>query len=131
MKTTAAVLVTHRARWRAAILVCRKCQKKLDNQGFGPKGDQRLSNALARAVKSSAAAGGVKLKGRHAPVGVIDVGCLKLCPKHAVTVVSGDRPDRWLAVREGAAAEAVLVQLGIDLETPDTRFNAVLDPSGT
>ena len=40
----------NRANWRGALLVCRKCQKKLHNEGFGPDGDERLSKALKRAV---------------------------------------------------------------------------------
>ncbi len=108
-------ITPHKAHWRAAILVCRKCQKKLGDEGFGPDGDQRLSKAMTRAVKHSPAGRGAKMKGRRAPVGIVEVGCLKLCPKRGVTVVSGDRPGRWLVAGEGAAAEAVLAELGVNL----------------
>lgn len=108
-------LIPVRAQWRAALLVCRKCQKKLGNEGFGPKGDQRLSKALIKTVKLSPAGRGARFKGRKAPVGVVEVGCLKVCPKRGVTVVDGRRPDRWLVVGEGASSEAVLAECGIDL----------------
>jgi hypothetical protein len=111
-------ITPNRANWRGAILVCRKCQKKLGNEGFGPKGEESLSKAMKRAVKASPVGRGAKLKGRAAPVGIVEVGCLKLCPKKGVTVVSGARPDRWLVAGVGAPAEAVLTEAGIDLRTP-------------
>jgi predicted metal-binding protein len=107
-----------RANWRGAVLVCRKCQRKLDDEGFGPKGKDRLAKAMKRAVKHSAAGRGAKLKGRAAPVGIVEVDCLKLCPKKGVTVVSGARPDRWLVAGVGVSAEAVLLEAGVDLTTP-------------
>ena len=112
MSIKSGTITAHKARWRAAILVCRKCQKRLDDQGFGPKGDQRLAKAMTRAVKHSPVGRGAKMRGRRAPVGIVEVGCLKLCPKHGVTVVAGDQPHRWLVAGEGAAAEAVLAELG-------------------
>jgi len=115
MSIKAGTITANRARWRAAILVCRKCQKKLDDRGFGPNGDLRLAKAMTRAVKHSPAGRGSKMKGRRAPVGIVEVGCLKLCPKQGVTVVAGDQPHRWLVAGEGAVAEAVLAALGVDL----------------
>lgn len=110
-------ITANKARWRAAVLVCRKCQKKLGDEGFGPKGDQRLAKAMTRAIKHSEVGQGAKLKGRRAPIGIVEVGCLKLCPKGGVTVVAGDQPDRWLVAGEGAAPEAVLAELGVDILT--------------
>jgi hypothetical protein len=121
-------ITPHKARWRAAILVCRKCQKKLDDQGFGPKGDLRLAKAMKRIVKKSPAGRGAKLKGRRAPIGIVEVGCLKLCPKGGVTVVAGDRPERWLVAGEGAAAEAVLRELGVDLTVAEKGRQSPLVP---
>ena len=51
------------ARWRASILVCAKCEKKLDKKGFGPKGNKRLSKLLRKRF-----GGGW---GRKARIGVI------------------------------------------------------------
>ena len=72
------------AKWRASILVCAKCEKKLEKKGFGPKGNKRLSKLLRKRF-----GGGW---GRKAKVGVISTGCLKVCPRYAVTVSMA--PDR-------------------------------------
>lgn len=88
--------------WQGAVLVCRKCSKKLGG-GFGPKGKQSLAKALRQA-------GGGK-KRRKDSFGVLEVGCLGVCPRGAVTVIDGAQPERWLLVPEGADVEAVLAQL--------------------
>lgn len=95
MKTTS-------ARWDAAILVCRKCSKKMGG-GFGAKGRTPLAKAL-RALGD----GG---KGRKASLGVVEVGCLKVCPRNAVVAINGARPKDWLIVPKGADVEEVLGQL--------------------
>jgi predicted metal-binding protein len=94
------------ARWRASILICAKCEKKLDKKGFGEKGKQRLSKLLRKR-----AGGG---KGRKAGVGVISTGCLKVCPRYAVTVVDGARPRDWMIVQMGTPVEQVEARLGLD-----------------
>ena len=94
------------ARWRAAVLVCAKCEKKLGG-GFGADGRQRLSRLLRKR-----AGGG---KGRKADLGVIETKCLKLCPKRAVTVVDGARPEAWLVVRAGTPVEQVEAELGLGM----------------
>ena len=81
-----------RTHWSAAVLVCGKCSKKIDG-GFGPKGGERLAKALRREAGFG--------KGRKADVGVIEVKCLGLCPKNAVTVVDTRRPGEWLVVPAG------------------------------
>jgi len=93
------------SRWRNTVLVCRKCSKKLGG-GFGPDGDKPLAKALRSHV-----GGG---KGRKAGAGIVEVGCLKICPKHAVTVVDGRHPENWLIVREGADVAEVAGMLGLD-----------------
>ncbi|MDB5686109.1 MAG: hypothetical protein JWR77_698 [Rhizorhabdus sp.] len=92
------------AQWQTAILVCGKCSKKVGG-GFGPKGNKPLVKAL-RAL-------GNGKKGRKADFGVIETGCLKLCPKNAVVVVDTARPKDWLLVRPGTDAEEVGRQLGL------------------
>ncbi len=93
------------ARWRAAILVCSKCEKKLGKEGFGTKGRQRLSKLLRKRI-----AGG---KGRKAKAGVISTGCLKVCPRYAVTIVEGARPREWMIVQAGTPIEQVEARLGL------------------
>ncbi len=93
------------SRWEGAILVCAKCSKKLGG-GFGPKGKTRLGKALRKAF-------GLK-KGRKSPVGLVEVPCLGVCPKGAVTLVDTSRPDMWRLVPEGADIEALGRDLGLD-----------------
>ena len=95
------------SKWAAAVIVCTKCEKKLDG-GFGKKGKERLSKLLAKR-----AGGG---KGRKAGVGVIGSKCLKLCPKRAVTVIDGAHPDEWLIIPEGAPVEEVETLLGLRVD---------------
>jgi predicted metal-binding protein len=94
-----------RARWRASVLVCAKCEKKLNKKGFGPDGKQRLSKLLRKRN-----GGGT---GRKGGIGVISTKCLKVCPKHAVTVVDGARPRDWMIVQAGTPIEQVEARLGL------------------
>ncbi len=91
--------------WSGAILVCAKCSKKLDG-GFGPKGKTRLVKALRKRF-------GLK-KGRKSPFGVIEVKCLGVCPRGAVTVVDTSSPDSWRIVPAGADVEALGRDLGLE-----------------
>lgn len=89
--------------WDGVVLVCGKCSKKVGG-GFGDKGRTPLAKALRKIVG----------KGRRASVGVVEVKCLKLCPKGAVTVVDGRNPARWLAVPPGEPITAVLDALNLE-----------------
>lgn len=51
------------------------------------------------------------LRVRKGVLGIVEVKCLKVCPKGAVTVVSGARPDEWLLVPGGVAADEVMSAL--------------------
>ncbi|OHC97086.1 MAG: hypothetical protein A3H25_09275 [Sphingomonadales bacterium RIFCSPLOWO2_12_FULL_63_15] len=93
-----------RSNWRNAVLVCRKCAKKLDG-GFGPDGDERLAKALRKHLTLG--------KGRKAAAGIIEVDCLGICPKGAVTVVNGAASREWLLVKPGADLDELAVTLGI------------------
>lgn len=93
------------ARWETALLVCGKCSRKLGG-GFGPKGRTPLAKALGKIAK----AGG---KGRKARFGVVETGCLKVCPKRAVVLVDTRAPDRWLLVPPGRDEGALLAELGL------------------
>ncbi len=95
-----------RSNWQNAILVCRKCSKKLDG-GFGP-GDERLVKALRRHLSLK--------KGRKAAAGIVEVNCLGICPKGAVTVVNGSDSRDWLLVRPGADLDLLASELGINLK---------------
>ena len=90
------------SRWQGSVMVCGKCSKKLGG-GFGEKGRTPLAKML-RAVL------GLK-KGRKAERGVVEVKCLGICPKNAVVMLDGVRPDRWLLVPAGADASEVVATL--------------------
>jgi predicted metal-binding protein len=93
--------------WSGAILVCSKCSKKLDG-GFGRKGKTSLGKALRKRF-------GLK-KGRKSPVGLIEVRCLGVCPRNAVTLVDTSHPDKWRLVPAGADVDAVGRELGLDAD---------------
>lgn len=90
--------------WRGAILVCGKCSRKLGG-GFGKHGRTPLAKALRKL--------GDGRKGRKADFGIVETGCLKLCPKGRVTVIDGRRPDRWLLVEAGTPIEDVAARLSL------------------
>jgi predicted metal-binding protein len=87
------------------VLVCRKCSKKLDG-GFGQGGDERLAKALRKHLSLK--------KGRKAAAGVVEVNCLGVCPKGAVTVVDGAASREWLLVRPGADLDELTDALGLN-----------------
>ena len=92
------------ANWANTVLVCRKCSKKLDG-GFGEGGRKPLAKALRKHLH-------VK-KGRKGSAGIVEVGCLDLCPKGAVTVIDGRHPDGWLLVKPGADLDELAGELGL------------------
>ena len=65
--------------WKGVVLVCRKCSRKLKG-GFGRKGKQDLARGLRETLKAT---------GRRRVLRVLEVDCLGLCPKRAVTLVAG------------------------------------------
>ncbi|MBN8820182.1 MAG: (2Fe-2S) ferredoxin domain-containing protein [Sphingomonas sp.] len=93
-----------KSRWTNTILVCRKCSKKLKG-GFGPDGKKPLAKALRKHLQTG--------KGRMADAGILEVGCLDLCPKRAVTVVDARHPDQWLVVRPGANLDGLAHELDL------------------
>lgn len=97
-------LKTVRSNWSDTILVCAKCSKKLGG-GFGPRGKTPLAKALRKSL-------GLK-KGRKGSAGIVEVKCLGVCPRGAVTVVNGARSREWLIVAEGADLATVAQQLGL------------------
>ena len=99
------------ADWRDVVLVCRKCSKKLDG-GFGPDGDERFAKALRRALDGGE---GRKAKARRRAVGVVEVGCLDVCPKRAVVVVKGSEPKSMILIPEGAEMTEVVRRLRLQI----------------
>ncbi len=93
-----------RSRWSGTVLVCRKCSKKLGG-GFGPEGKRTLAKALRKHLSLG--------KGPKAKAGIVEVSCLDICPKRAVTVVDTRHPDQWLIVRPGANLDALAHEIGL------------------
>ena len=89
------------APWRDVALVCAKCSRKLRG-GFGRKGKRDLAEVLKAALKEN---------GRRRELRVMEVGCLGLCPRDAVSLVSSARPDEVLVVPGGADATEVLARV--------------------
>ena len=54
----------------------------------------------------------MKAAGRRRELRIIEVPCLGLCPKRAVTVVGPHAPGHVLAIPAGTAADAVLDAIG-------------------
>lgn len=92
------------AQWDAAILICKKCSKKIGG-GFGEKGKTSLAKALRARSNGK--------RGRKADMGVIETGCLKACPKNAVVAINAAHPQEWIVVPRGADVEDVLARLGV------------------
>jgi predicted metal-binding protein len=93
-----------RSDWSNTVLVCKKCSKRLDG-GFGPKGKTPLAKALRQHL-------GIK-KGRKSQAGIVEVKCLGVCPRGAVTVINGKAPKEWALVKAGADLDEIAVGLGL------------------
>lgn len=97
---------TVRADWEDAILICRKCSKRVGG-GFGPKGRTRLAKLLRKRL-------GKRSKGRKAKIGIVEVKCLSACPKKRVTVVRAGDLLNWKLIGPGTPIDEVLEEIGID-----------------
>lgn len=95
---------TVHAAWTDTVLVCKKCSKKLDG-GFGSKGKTPLAKALRQELAVR--------KGRKGELGIIEVKCLGICPRNAVTVVTGKAPGDWALVTNNAPIADVVRDLGL------------------
>jgi predicted metal-binding protein len=93
-----------RSDWSNTLLVCKKCSKRAGG-GFGPKGRTPLAKALRKHLDLK--------KGRKATLGIVEVKCLGVCPRDAVTVVNGKAPGEWALVKAGADLDAVALGLGL------------------
>ncbi len=83
------------APWNDIALVCNKCGRKLGG-GFGKKGKKTLAKLLREALRTI---------GRRRDLRIVEVGCLGLCPKNAVTVAAR---NEVIAVPEGADPGALI-----------------------
>jgi hypothetical protein len=93
-----------RSDWETALLVCRKCEKRQK---------MPLAKMLRKALN-----GGRK---RKAKVGVVQVKCLGVCPRHAVTMIDARRPREWLLVKPDMAVDTVIAELESDSSSSPRR----------
>lgn len=98
MESVPARFQTVPSAWQGAVLICRKCSKKLGG-GFGPGQKKSLAKALRKTLHLK--------KGRKAAIGIVEVGCLSICPKNAVTLIDTNHPERWRIIPKGADVEAL------------------------
>ena len=98
-----ATLRTYPAAWKGQlVMVCRKCQAKLKHGG--------KKNGLAKLKKA------LKKRARQDEQGprlhVVDVSCLKMCPKGGVTVCTQQQleDEECSIVRTRADVEALILQ---------------------
>ena len=103
------------APWQQVALVCGKCSRKLRG-GFGKKGKRDLVEVIKDAAKAT---------GRRRAVRVLEVGCLGLCPKRAVSAIGMGQPGQVLVVPAGTDGMLVLTRLLGDQPSPDPA-----DPGG-
>ena len=64
-------------------------------------------------------------------MGLIETGCLKLCPKRAVVAVNTAAPERWLLIPPGTPLDEIVPQLlpeQIASEAPSTDCNLGVIP---
>ena len=84
--------------WTDTLLICRKCSRKLDG-GFGEDGKQTLRRAMRGALRAT---------GQRGQIGLMEVACLGVCPKHAVTTARASQPGELVIVPEGTPVERLL-----------------------
>ena len=84
--------------WTDAMLICRKCSRKLDG-GFGKDGKETLRRAMRGALRTT---------GQRGQIGLVEVACLGVCPKQAVTTARASQPGNLLIVPKGTPVERLL-----------------------
>ena len=99
--------------WSHAILVCKKCSKKQTKRRFG---FGRRSKTLATALKEELG----NAKGRKAPLGIVEVSCLDICPKQGVVLVDTRTPGQWRIITPDADLPELARQL-MDVSDPPRR----------
>jgi hypothetical protein len=84
--------------WKTVLLTCGKCARKIDG-GYGPKGKDSLRKALRIGLKDAC-------HGRD--IRVIEMRCMGICPKKAVTVMNASRPATIATVPKGTGMDQVI-----------------------
>ncbi|WP_267386369.1 hypothetical protein [Sphingomonas sp. GC_Shp_3] len=113
---------TVRSDWSHTLMICAKCTKKIGG-GFGAKGKHPLAKVLRKEL-------GLKF-GRKAVMGIVEVKCLKVCPKNAVTVVDSRDVHEWKIVAAGVSTAAAIKELELNASAPvQSDWTNVPEPFG-
>ncbi len=86
------------APWQDIVLTCAKCTRKLKG-GFGRKRRYSLRDILKQGLRDA---------GLRRNLRVVEVGCLGLCPRDAVTLVRASHPRELRRIPAGSAFSDVL-----------------------
>ncbi len=87
--------------WNDIIFLCRKCSRKLKG-GFGEDGTATLRQALRAELRNT---------GQRGQVGLLEVKCLGICPKLAVTAGRASQPGQLMIVPVGSQGATALSEL--------------------
>ncbi len=90
--------------WRDAVLVCARCSRRCGAR-FGRSGRERLARALRRYL-------GIR-RFRQATLGVVEVGCLGVCPRGAITIANARVPGRYALATPESDLGALIDRLGL------------------
>ncbi len=94
------------APWKGeAVFACRKCQRRM-KKGGGPAALRKLKKWFKKRARGTPQA---------PPVHLIDVSCLKLCPKGGITIFSARQLGKELPVVSIARSEQDLEALYCEL----------------
>lgn len=104
-----------RADRTSRILVCATCSKRLGG-GFGKGGKQSLATALRKAM-------GIR-RFRRTPLSIIEVKCLGVCPRGAMTLADMRADGKLHLVARGADLNALAREIGVPGELAATEPGA-------
>jgi hypothetical protein len=107
----------YRAPWKGQlVLACRKCQKKLKRSG-----KKNWLAKLTKTLRKRARQNGDELR-----LHIIDVSCLKLCPKDGITLCTQAQIARQECsiVRTKADVDSLLDQFKVQTSQHSMTFNA-------
>lgn len=91
-------------RSQTLVAICRKCGRKIGG-GFGDDGTASLAKALKKHLDLP--------KWKRSPVRIVETGCMKLCPRGAVAMVTSGEVSLVYVVPENTPVAAVATRLGL------------------
>ena len=104
MKLVPRGIRTVTTRSETLVAVCKKCSKKVGG-GFGDGGKASLAKALKKALDLP--------KWKRSPIRIVETGCMKLCPKGAVAVITSGDARLVFVIPAGTPVVEVAAHLGL------------------